>query len=132
MGRNQWHHAHLPYLPDRPVLRFVSGTTAISCPLGNGFSQNCSFRGDRPDLCQLACVRNRGMRGKVNMSANECSLITQGNAHPFALLKQLVPRVVMEAYGPACERAWGQCEDAFIVLQSASDHVASTAHVVAL
>lgn len=72
------------------------------------------------------------MRGKVNMSANESSLITQGNARPFALLKQLVPRVVIEAYCPSCERVWDECEDTLTVLQSASDHAASTAHVVAL
>jgi len=66
------------------------------------------------------------------MSANECSLMTQGNARPVGLLKQLVPRVVIEAYCPSCERVWDQCEDAFIVLQSATDHAASTAHVVAL
>lgn len=72
------------------------------------------------------------MRGKVNMSANESSLATQGNAGPFALLKQLVPRIVIEAYCPSCERVWGQCEDIFTVLRSASDHAAATAHVVAL
>jgi len=66
------------------------------------------------------------------MSAHECSPITQGNARPFALQRQLVPRVVIEAYCPSCERVWDQCEDAFTVLQSASDHAASTAHVVAL
>jgi hypothetical protein len=66
------------------------------------------------------------------MSANESSLITQGNARPFARLKQLVPRVVIEAYCPSCERVWGPCEDAFTVLQSARDHAQSTAHVVAL
>jgi hypothetical protein len=72
------------------------------------------------------------MRGKVNMSANESSLTSQGKARPFALSKQLVPRVVIEAYCPSCERSWGQCGDTFTVLQSASDHAASTAHVVAL
>jgi hypothetical protein len=66
------------------------------------------------------------------MSAYESSPITQGNARPFGLQKQLVPRVVIEAYCPSCERAWGQCEDAFTVLQSARYHAASTAHVVTL
>ncbi len=72
------------------------------------------------------------MWGKVNMSANKSPLITQGNTRPFALSKQLVPRVVIEAYCPSCERVWGQCEDTFTVLQSARDHAASTTHVVAL
>ena len=66
------------------------------------------------------------------MLANECSPMTQGNARPCGLLKPPVPRVVIEAYCPSCERVWDQCEDAFTVLQSASDHAASTAHVVAL
>jgi hypothetical protein len=71
-------------------------------------------------------------RGKGHYSAHESSLTTQGNARPYELSKPLVPRVVIEAYCPSRERVWDQCEDAFTVLQSASDHAASTGHVVAL